>query len=81
MADILSIDGRTRPSVLREEIVDCLSRWLESAKRGELTSLAMAAVHSDGDTMICVPPTDEFSKILGAVTMLQHDMLNNVEEY
>lgn len=80
MGDILSIEGRTRPDLEKEEIVDALSRWLEKAKRGDIQVLAMTCILSDDSVLICSPRTHRAASIIGACVMLQQELLDNVEE-
>lgn len=80
MGDILSIEGRTRPEVEKEEIVDGLSRWLEMAKRGEISALAMTCVKSDDTTLVYSPPSDLIITLIGAIAVLQSELIANTVE-
>lgn len=80
MGDILSLEGRTRPDVQKEHVVDGLSEWLEMAKRGEIDSIAMTCIKTDGTTMLFAPPSDSIITLIGTLAVLQAELIANTQE-
>ncbi len=80
MGDLISIEGRTRNDCEQEEIVDCLSDFMELAQRGEITALAMVCVTKDGDVRVCKTSVGKPAALIGSVTMLQNELLKEIDE-
>lgn len=75
MADLVSIEGKTRPAKLQGDVVAILERALGEAKEGKIVSVALAILCSDGDVEVIASPTDHFYKMVGALGQLQFDMM------
>lgn len=58
-----------------QSVVSIATDILGAAQRGELKMLAIACTYADGDTGFVVSAGDEFSKLLGSVAIMQHEML------
>lgn len=70
----------TRHEEISREVVSILEDYLEMAKQGEITSVAIAAVLSDGAVMHQASTTDQQPILLGAVTRLLHRMNLNADD-
>ena len=77
MADLRSIEGRTRPAQVLADVVEILQRTLQEAREGKITSVALAICRSDNDVETIASPSDNFHRMLGAVSQLQFNMASN----
>lgn len=63
-----------------EKTVEILEQWLERARRGEITQVALAGVCADGGVAHQHSPTDDFFVLIGAVEAVKFDMLRGAFE-
>jgi hypothetical protein len=68
------VEIKTRPAAIHESVVDRLEEALERARAGEVASVALAFVSSDGSTWCSWSETDDFARQLGSIARLQHRM-------
>lgn len=66
------VELKSRPAVVIESVVTRLEEVLAEAREGKITAVAIAGVSSDGSTVQAWSETDDFGKLLGAVTRLQY---------
>ncbi len=78
MVEVISF--KPRAQIVNESVVDVLERWLEDAKEGKLTGLAVAGVDTDGMIRYALPPTDETALLLAVVACIQQRLIRTVEE-
>lgn len=70
----------TRPAAISAEVVAVLEDYLQMAKRGEITAIAVAAVEPGGTVVHQASASDQQVLLLGAVTRLLHRMQINADE-
>jgi hypothetical protein len=80
MPVLTSIEGRTRPAQIRNDVVDILQRALDEAKAGKITAVSLAILCADGDVETIASPSDHLYKMIGAVSQLQFNMLSAQRE-
>ncbi len=61
---------KTEMSAVQQDIIMVLEHWLEHAKAGDFTGLAMCAVLNDGTAISVLPPSDDFVRVIAATAML-----------
>lgn len=62
-------------AVANEQTLAILRDWLDMAERGEIVSVAIAAIGPDGKSFTAASQAEPLQTLLGAVTILQHRML------
>jgi hypothetical protein len=70
----------TRPAAISTEVVTILEDYLQMAKQGEITAIAIAAVELSGAAVHQASSSDHQMQLLGAVTRLLHRMHINADE-
>lgn len=73
MAEVVKL--KTYAAQANESAVRVLEEWLEMAKRGEIIAVAIAGLTADRAAMTHISATDPFVALAGAVSILQHRML------
>lgn len=76
MAELTTIEGRTRPARINAEIVKILEDMLDAAKTGKIESVVLVVLHADGDVETICPTNDNFHKLLGGISQLQFNMMS-----
>lgn len=56
-------------------IIKCMNDIIEQVKEGNIASVAVAAVETDGSVWTVTPPGDQFAGLIGAVRVLEHRLL------
>lgn len=69
----------TNRDQIKSEVIEKLEEALESARNGEIVSVAIACVMSNGGIRTGFARTDTVGNLLGAITYLQHRVCNSVE--
>ena len=64
----------TLPNICRADAIETLERYLERAKAGEITTVAIAAINTEGSANFSYSQQVSGVSLLGAVTLLQHDL-------
>lgn len=72
------VELKPRPLAISGEVVAMLKEYLEMAEKGEIIGLAMAGILPDGSCITSAPSSDHFQRIIGAVAILQHRMLEEM---
>jgi alpha-beta hydrolase superfamily lysophospholipase len=72
---------KTRPAQVKADVVERLAELLEKATRGEIESVAIAAVETGGVLVSTWSQTDDFGRLLGAVARLEHRLNANQNVY
>jgi hypothetical protein len=70
----------TRPAAISAETVELLESFLQMAKKGEITAVALASVQPDGTGVHEATSSDQQLLLLGSVTRLLHRMHINADE-
>jgi hypothetical protein len=78
MAEFHSIEGRTGRGQVKQEIVDLLTEWLGKARNGEFAALGMVGIHPDGTALIVAPKNDNAPALIGALSLLQFEIMSRV---
>lgn len=73
MTTIVSL--QTRPKAINAEVVKMLRELLAQAEAGDIEGLAYAAQLPNGSCLTESSTTDQFQRLIGAVAILQHDMI------
>jgi hypothetical protein len=66
------------PDECDKEMVATLEVWLERAKEGRFSGLALVGVCKDGSVDHETPSRTDHPKLVGGVTILLHNLLNDV---
>jgi hypothetical protein len=74
MTKLVSLD--TRPKQINKETVEILEAYLVKAKSGVIEGVAIAAILPDGSSDTQSSSTDHFQRLIGAVAILQHRMID-----
>lgn len=83
MADVVPIrDGASfRPAEPCEEVIKFLAEYLEEARRGEITGVAISVVRPIGSvTTDWAPGTAEQLVMLAGVTVLKHKIVSAIQD-
>lgn len=64
----------TLASLCRADAIETLERYLEKAKAGEIITVAIAAVNPEGTATFTYSEQVNGVSLLGAVTLMQHDL-------
>ena len=70
----------TRPAKISAEAVALLEQFLQMAKQGDITAVAVAAVERDGGAVHEASASDQQMLLLGSVTRLLHRMQINADK-
>jgi hypothetical protein len=70
----------TRPEKISAEAVDMLEHYLQRAKNGEITAVAIVAIEPNGSATHQATSSDHWVALLGAVTRLLHRMQLHADE-
>jgi len=71
MSDLVPLD----PRPLGEDIVALLEEWLDHARAGKLSSIAIAGVFRDGNTGRAWSELHSISAQIGAIALMQADII------
>lgn len=66
------IELKTRPAVISDTVIARLEEVLADARAGKIVSVAIAGVEADGTIVSAWSETDDFGRLLGAVSRLEH---------
>lgn len=61
---------KTRPTQVQETVIARLTAALKAAKKGELVTVGICGIARDGSVWSSWSETDDFAKLLGAVSRL-----------
>lgn len=75
MTKVVGLVEGTNVAPVNKELVASLEKLLEDAKRGELQSLAYAAVRPCGDSVTGWNNRAHYHQLLGALLVVQNRML------
>jgi hypothetical protein len=64
----------TLANLCRADAIETLERYLERAKAGEITAVAIATINTEGAANYTYSEQVSGVSLLGAVTLLQHDL-------
>lgn len=70
----------SRPAVQRRAVIEQLEGALEQARRGEIVSVALAGVLTNGDGFQRWSAADNGRELLGSVTILQVALAGHINE-
>lgn len=74
VAEVVSIEGRTRPAEVNQSIIDLLERLLTDARNGEIVGIAGVSLMTGGDVATFSSENDSFYKLVGAIEQLKFEM-------
>lgn len=63
----------------RQEAMGVLTAVMDEVKSGEVVAVAVAVVYTDGSVSTVQSDTDDGPALLGAIAMLQHRMLRQLD--
>jgi len=66
----------TRRTIVNQEAIEVLERWLEAARNGEIIGVVIAGEMSDGGVRTEYTQTDNWPVMIGSLTILQSRMLH-----
>jgi hypothetical protein len=69
---------KTRPAEINEQVVAMARELLADAEAGRITALAYAALRNDGASDTASSATDNFHGLIGAVSILQFRMIEEM---
>jgi hypothetical protein len=72
------VELKTRASRINAEAISLLKDHLAKAEAGEIEAVALASVLSDGSCLTTSSANDHFQALLGAISILQHRMIDEV---
>lgn len=75
MAELLSLEGRTRPAQVNSSVVSMLTDILKEAQEGRIVSVALVSLDSDLSVSTWVSETDNFYRLLGGIEQMKFNML------
>ena len=67
------VDFRSKKTELshdQQEIIAVLEKWVERAKLGEFTGIAIAGVLNDGTAVSVLPPSNDFVRVIASTALL-----------
>jgi hypothetical protein len=80
MGDVKSLHGaQVQDGTPNQGCVDKLRDLLERAEAGEITGIALAALHSDNTASSCVAGMIGPSALLGQLRMAEHDLIAHMD--
>lgn len=65
----------------KQEAIDLLERWLNLAREGQITGLAIARTNADGSHSTTWTASVDAVALIGSVAVLQHRMLEQRERF
>jgi predicted xylose isomerase-like sugar epimerase len=77
MAEIVAL--KTRPDEINEQVVAMARELLADAEAGRINALAYAALRQDGASDTASSATDNFQSLIGAVSILQFRMIEEMQ--
>ncbi len=81
MVELVSIEDRRPRGQVDASIVSILEDVLESARSGEFRAVTVVAIRTDGTVHNRVSQSECFHHMLGALTMVQHLMMNAQQDH
>lgn len=80
LAEIIKPFGDYKTPGPNENVIKILRETLEEAEHGEIVAVAIAAINSGGFISVrCQKGSRGMAEIIGAVAVLQHDILESWE--
>jgi len=69
------------PKVANQQSLDLAEELLERVKSGEVQEIAIAMVYTAGGTGYRRSGSDSIQKLIGAVAIMQHNLLLDTDEF
>lgn len=78
MANIVAL--KTRADQTNEDAISVLKEFLQDAEKGEIVSIAIAAIEPGGSSRTSVSKCDHLQQLLGALAILQFRMIESRDQ-
>lgn len=75
MVEIIKFESKTKS--INKQAIEILEDYLKQAKEGKIVDFAFTAITADGAAITEFTDTKNYPALLGALTLLQHDMMRD----
>jgi hypothetical protein len=75
------VEFKPRTKIVNESVVELLEHWLEMAKSGEVDTVAIAGLISDGSSISQASEVGHVQALLGALRILEMRIVREAIEF